>query len=161
MKKIVVNGYTYETDCDDVKVGDTAILPTADFLRDVKGPTWEGKVQAIGSDYAGPCRRALSIVGRKPPPKPKPDFVVWYDKLHGVAEALDVTGAWDKEGFLTLCGMSAFPNVHLSADRSSVHSIHNVYNSRHVKSRCKRCFREESDVLAYAEAREAKDREGS
>jgi hypothetical protein len=64
MKKIVVNGYTYETDLD-LKIGDRVILPTAAWLRDVKGPTWVGVVEALESDYAGPCARVLGVPGAK------------------------------------------------------------------------------------------------
>ena len=59
--KIRVGNYTYETGNLNVEVGDTVILPTADWLRDVKGPTWEAKVTAIGSDYAGYCTKIIGV----------------------------------------------------------------------------------------------------
>lgn len=59
--KVVVDGrWAYETDYD-VRVGDTVILPTADFLVNVKGRTWEGTVTSIGSDYTGHCDRILGV----------------------------------------------------------------------------------------------------
>lgn len=60
MKIVIDNKYTYETDLP-VKVGDTAVLPTADFLRDVKGPTFEGTVTSLNSTYAGSCSKVISI----------------------------------------------------------------------------------------------------
>ena len=46
--KIVVKGYTYETD-QEAQVGDIAVLPTAQYLRDIKGDTWEGEITDIGN----------------------------------------------------------------------------------------------------------------
>jgi hypothetical protein len=60
MTKVVVKGYTYETNLP-VKVGDTVVLPTPHWLRDVKGPTWEGIVSKIGSDYQGVCEKIISV----------------------------------------------------------------------------------------------------
>ena len=62
--KVVVDGYTYETS-EKVKIGDRVLLPTADFLRDVKGPTWEGTVRSLTSDYDGPCKRIIKVLGKK------------------------------------------------------------------------------------------------
>ena len=45
MKRIIVNGYTYETDLD-VNIGDVVEFPTADWLRDVYGYSQEGVVTA-------------------------------------------------------------------------------------------------------------------
>jgi|TARA_R110000824_G_scaffold197168_1_gene380561 hypothetical protein len=59
--KIIVNGYTYKTD-EKAEIGDTAILPTADWLRDVKGDTWEGEITATESDYDGYCKSVIKIV---------------------------------------------------------------------------------------------------
>lgn len=59
--KIQVGSYTYETGNLNVEVGETVILPTPYWLRDVKGPTWEAKVTAIGSDYAGPCTKIIGV----------------------------------------------------------------------------------------------------
>jgi len=64
MKKIIVNGYTYETDLD-VNIGDTVEFPTADWLRDVYGYSQEGVVTALESDYDGECVRILSVVSKK------------------------------------------------------------------------------------------------
>ena len=52
--KIVVKGYTYETD-QEAQVGDIAVLPTAQYLRDIKGDTWEGEITDISSEYDGYC----------------------------------------------------------------------------------------------------------
>ena len=54
-KKIVVNGYTYKIGNYKVRKGSIVILPTPKFLRDVKGESWEGIVQATESDYTGNC----------------------------------------------------------------------------------------------------------
>lgn len=59
--KIQVKGYTYETDEIVVNVGDTVILPTVDWLINAIGPTWEGVVSAIGSDYTGPCTKIIGV----------------------------------------------------------------------------------------------------
>lgn len=64
--KIIVKGYTYETGPHTVKVGDTVILHTPDWLRDVKGPTWEGKVEQIGSTYTGYCSQIAGVKGGTP-----------------------------------------------------------------------------------------------
>ena len=62
--KIVVKGYTYETD-QEAQDGDIAVLPTAQYLRDIKGDTWEGEITDIGSEYDGHCVKALTIIKRK------------------------------------------------------------------------------------------------
>lgn len=62
MARIQVGNYTYETDLK-LKVGDQVILPTAYYLRDVKGPTWVGTVTAINSDYTGPCEKVIAKKG--------------------------------------------------------------------------------------------------
>ena len=59
--KIVVKGYTWEAP-DTVKIGDKVLLPVVDWLRDVKGDTWEGTVTALKSDYDGYCKRIIAIV---------------------------------------------------------------------------------------------------
>jgi hypothetical protein len=58
MKRVMVGNYTYETDLN-LKVGDEVILPTPDFLRDVKGPTYKGKVTSLTSTYEGPCIKII------------------------------------------------------------------------------------------------------
>lgn len=63
--KIQVNGYTYETGKHRVKLGDVVILPTAEWLIDVQGPTWEGKVSSLDSDYDGPCKTILGVAKSK------------------------------------------------------------------------------------------------
>jgi hypothetical protein len=61
MKRVKVGRYTYETDLP-VKVGDVVLLPTPDRLLSVKGPTWEGTIASLTSDYTGPCSRVLRVV---------------------------------------------------------------------------------------------------
>jgi hypothetical protein len=64
--KVIVNGrYTYETGKHKVKVGDTVVLPTSEWLRDVQGDTWEGKVTATESNYDGYCSTILKVKKKK------------------------------------------------------------------------------------------------
>jgi hypothetical protein len=63
-KIIVEGGHTYET-AEPVEVGDEVLLPTAQWLVPVKGPTFRRRVIAIGSDYDGPCRRILGVLKAK------------------------------------------------------------------------------------------------
>lgn len=65
LKRVMVGRYTYETDLP-VKMGDKVLLPTPSWLRDVKGPTWEGTVTAMESDYTGQCVRILKVIGPNP-----------------------------------------------------------------------------------------------
>ena len=59
--KIQANGYTWEAP-KTVKVGDKVLLPTADYLRDVLGSTWEGEVTALESDYDGYCKSIIRVL---------------------------------------------------------------------------------------------------
>jgi hypothetical protein len=59
--KIQANGYTWNAP-DTVKIGDKVLLPVADWLRDVKGDTWEGKVDALESDYDGYCKHIIKVI---------------------------------------------------------------------------------------------------
>ena len=61
MKEVIVNGYTYEAP-QSVKVGDKVLLPTADYLRDALGDTWEGVVTSEESNYNGPCARIIQVL---------------------------------------------------------------------------------------------------
>ena len=59
MKRVMVDSnYTYETDLD-LKVGDKVVLPTAYYLRDVKGQTFVGEITALQSNYNGPCEKII------------------------------------------------------------------------------------------------------
>lgn len=58
--RVQVGRYTFETDLP-VKVGDTVVLPTPAYLRDVKGPTWTGKVTSLTSDYSGDCAKIIKV----------------------------------------------------------------------------------------------------
>ena len=59
--KIQANGYTWEAP-ETVRVGDKVLLPVADWLRDVKGNTWEGEVTALESDYDGYCKSIIKVL---------------------------------------------------------------------------------------------------
>ena len=59
--KIQANGYTWEAP-ETVRVGDKVLLPVADWLRDVKGDTWEGEVDALESDYDGYCKHIIKVI---------------------------------------------------------------------------------------------------
>jgi len=59
--KIQANGYTWEAP-ETVKIGDKVLLPTADYLRDVFGSTWEGEVTALESDYDGYCKSIIKVL---------------------------------------------------------------------------------------------------
>ena len=63
MKRVIVNGYTYETDLP-VKLNDEVLLPTPDWLVEFKGPTWRGKVESLVSNYDGPCVQILKILSK-------------------------------------------------------------------------------------------------
>jgi hypothetical protein len=64
--KVVVNGkYTYETGKHTVNVGDTVVLPSSEWLRDVQGDTWEGKVTSTESNYNGYCSTILKVKKKK------------------------------------------------------------------------------------------------
>lgn len=60
MRIEIDNKHTYETNLE-VKVGDNVLLPTADFLRDVKGPTYVGTVTSLTSSYTGACRNVIGF----------------------------------------------------------------------------------------------------
>lgn len=62
IKKVIVNRkYTYETDLD-LSIGDTVEIPTASWLVDAIGYTWEGEVTSLGSDYDGYCEEVIRKV---------------------------------------------------------------------------------------------------
>lgn len=61
MKRVVVNDkFTYKTDLP-VEIGSRVVLPTDASLVDVLGPTWEGTVTSLTSNYQGPCRMIFGI----------------------------------------------------------------------------------------------------
>jgi hypothetical protein len=61
MKKFIVDDkYTYESDMKGLRVGTKVVLPTSYFLREVKGPTWVGKITSLKSDYSGYCEKIIS-----------------------------------------------------------------------------------------------------
>jgi hypothetical protein len=58
--KVLINGrYAYETDLDDVEVGDEMLLPGS-----FSGP-WTGIVTALEPEYAGRCVKALGLSRRR------------------------------------------------------------------------------------------------
>lgn len=58
--KVLINGrYAYETDLEDVEIGDEMVLP-----GDLSGP-WTGIVTALESAYDGPCRKAIGLSRRR------------------------------------------------------------------------------------------------
>jgi len=60
--KIVINDkFTYESGDLIVKIGDTVVLPTPYWLRDVQSPTWEGIVTSTTSDWTGACAPIISV----------------------------------------------------------------------------------------------------
>jgi hypothetical protein len=61
MKIKVDNKYTYACKFN-AKIGQKVILPTPSWLRDVKGPTWTGKVTSLTSDYTGYCEQVIGAV---------------------------------------------------------------------------------------------------
>ena len=64
MQRVQVGKYTYETDLP-VQVGDTVLLPTADWLKADLGPTHEGTITSLTSDYDGECVKILDLLGRE------------------------------------------------------------------------------------------------
>jgi hypothetical protein len=57
--RVVVDGrYVYESELD-LEFGDEVLLP-AGFSGD-----WVGRVTALSSDYAGPCKRIVGLVRRR------------------------------------------------------------------------------------------------
>lgn len=59
--RILINGrYAYETDLDDVEVGDEMILPDSGWSGQ-----WTGIVTALEPDYDGPCRKVVGLSKRR------------------------------------------------------------------------------------------------
>jgi hypothetical protein len=58
--KVLINGrYAYETDLEDVAVGDEMVLP-----GDLPS-SWTGIVTALEPAYDGPCRKAIGLSRRR------------------------------------------------------------------------------------------------
>ncbi len=58
--KVLINGrYAYETDLEDVEIGDEMVLP-----GDLPGP-WTEIVTALEPAYDGPCRKAIGLSRRR------------------------------------------------------------------------------------------------
>jgi hypothetical protein len=58
--KVLINGrYAYETDLDDVEVGDEMLLPGS-----FSGP-WTGIVTALEPEYSGRCVKAMGLSRRR------------------------------------------------------------------------------------------------
>lgn len=59
--KVQINGrYAYETDLQDIQVGDEVLLPGT-----LSSDSWTGIVTALEPAYDGPCRRALGLTRRR------------------------------------------------------------------------------------------------
>ena len=59
--KVLINGrYAYETDLEDVQVGDEMVLP-----GNMPGP-WTGVITALEPAYDGPCAKAIGLSRRRP-----------------------------------------------------------------------------------------------
>jgi uncharacterized Zn-binding protein involved in type VI secretion len=60
--RVQINGrYAYDTDLDDVEVGDEMVLPGSGAFRE----SWYGIVTALDPDYRGPCRKAIGLSRRR------------------------------------------------------------------------------------------------
>ncbi len=58
--KVLINGrYAYETELDDVEVGDEMLLPGS-----LSGP-WHGIVTALEPEYDGRCVKAIGLTRRR------------------------------------------------------------------------------------------------
>jgi hypothetical protein len=59
--KVLINGrYAYETDLQDIEVGDEMLLPGT-----LSSDSWTGVVTALEPEYAGHCRKALGLTRRR------------------------------------------------------------------------------------------------
>lgn len=59
--KVQINGrYAYETDLQDVEIGDEMLLPGT-----LSSDSWTGIVTSLEPDYDGPCRKALGLTRRR------------------------------------------------------------------------------------------------
>lgn len=60
--KVQINGrYAYETDLEDVEVGDEMVLPGGLGVRE----SWIGIVTALEPKYDGPCKKATGLSRRR------------------------------------------------------------------------------------------------
>jgi hypothetical protein len=59
VKVLINNRYAYETDLEDVQVGDEMVLP-----GNLPGP-WTGVVTALEPAYDGPCTKAIGLSRRR------------------------------------------------------------------------------------------------
>lgn len=59
--KVLINGrYAYETDLQDIEVGDEMLLPGT-----LSSDSWTGIVTALEPEYDGPCRKVLGLTRRR------------------------------------------------------------------------------------------------
>lgn len=59
--KIQINSrYAYETDLQDVEIGDEMVLPGT-----LSSDSWTGIVTALEPEYAGPCKKAIGLTRRR------------------------------------------------------------------------------------------------
>jgi hypothetical protein len=107
----MVGEHTYETDLP-LQVRDCVVLPTASWLVDVKGPTWEGKVTSLESDYDGPCLKVMGMA-KESPKKDVPEPYIperhtvgkSWRKYHYVVRIEPLEDDWDVRVYA--CGKSA------------------------------------------------------
>jgi len=59
--KVQINGqYAYETDLEDVEVGDEMVLPGT-----LSSDLWTGIVTSLNPEYDGPCRKVIGLSRRR------------------------------------------------------------------------------------------------
>jgi hypothetical protein len=59
--KVLINGrYAYETDLEDIEIGDEMVLPGG-----MGSDLWKGIVTALEPEYHGPCRKVIGLSRRK------------------------------------------------------------------------------------------------
>jgi len=61
MKVQIDSRYAYETDLEDVEVGDEMVLPGGLGVRE----SWIGIVTSLKPKYDGPCRKAIGLSRRR------------------------------------------------------------------------------------------------
>lgn len=59
MKVLIDGRYAYETDLEDVEVGDEMLLPGT-----ISADSWTGIVTSLEPAYDGPCRKAIGLTRR-------------------------------------------------------------------------------------------------
>ncbi len=128
MRRVVVEGWTYETDLD-VEIGDRVLLP------DSGTGEWIGTVTSLESSYDGPARRVTGLVERA---------AVYAERRVAMA-AVRVNG-WRVDETLEApheCGGRAV---------LTVLQVNRLGRPEHVSTRCEGCFARGGSGLGSAEA---------